>query len=627
MNLFKSILFLKRDNKYKNFFNNHQNLSCIANLDGYFVKLNKKFIEKLGYCETELYSKKFLDFIHPDDITDTLKHIDDVHKGCSTEFTNRYKINDKQNDTYIRLKWNTLRKDNKLYCVAIDVTNEYNIQNKLEEYKTLFQKVETLVNVGSYKWNIHTKELTWTEGLKKIYDTSDVSFENYMKINHPDDRMFISDIINKCLIEKNDYTLTHRTIVNNTVKYIYSKGQYITIGDESFIIGVAQDITEQKLIELDLIKAKNKAEKASNMKSEFVANISHEIRTPINGIIGMANLLNDMDLNKEERECINIISHSSGILLSIINNVLDFSKIEAGKILLEFTNVNIRNLIDKEKLVFAQRISEKNLSLNIYINNNIPDIIVSDILKIQQILTNLINNAIKFTDYGSISIIVYNENNFINFSIKDTGMGIAADIQEKLFKPFIQGDNTTTRTYGGTGLGLSICKSLVDILKGKIILLSYEGMGTTIIFSIPLMLPKKEIKNDEIETETVIDIINDKLIIIIEDNKTNQIVITKTLERLKFNNYKVYGNGEIFMENISKLKNISLILMDLHMPKMDGYTCTRKIRELGYNIPIIASTANAMAGEKDRCLAIGMNDFLLKPAQLHEFKNIINKWI
>lgn len=641
----------KLKNDYEIFFDNNQDPLCITSIDGYFIKLNNKLIEKLGYSEKELYSKKFLDFIHKDDLQDTIDNVSEISNGTKTygNCTNRY-ISSK--NECIRFKWSYWKKSDKLYCIAKDITEEYELQYQINEYKDILNESEILALIGCWKLNINTNSLIWTDGLKKIYNTKDVSLKNYIDITHPDDRESVKSSLDKCIQTKEDYTLTHRFIINDKIRYLYVKGKYTIINNESYIIGIVQDITLQKNTEFDLIDSKNKAEFASKMKTDFVTNISHEIRTPINGIIGMTNLLTDMELLPEEKECIEIISHSSGVLLSIINNVLDFSKIEAGKMTLEYTDVIIKDFLEKKRLIFGQRIREKNLSLNIYINNNVPDIIYTDSLKIKQILTNLINNSIKFTYYGSISIIVTKVNNNIEFSVKDTGIGISTDTQSNLFNPFIQADNSTTRTFGGTGLGLSICKSLINLLKGTITMKSSEGIGTTVTFTIPLLekdLKQNELKDNQEEFEKnqlkqnkfkqnelnllrqneQNDLIkkHDKLIIIIEDNKTNQIVTKKTLEKLSFNNYKIYENGDKFLNDICNLGKIDLILMDLHMPVMDGYTCTTKIRELKYTMPIIASTANAMSGEKKKCINIGMNDFILKPIQLLEFKNVINKWL
>lgn len=623
-------LFKKVKSDYETFFNHNQDLLCIAK-DGFFIKLNNKFIEKLGYSKEELYSQKFTKFIHEDDISKTLSDVENVSKGIIIHGVciNRFITKD---NNCINLKWSYWKKNNKLYCIARDITGEHSLQIKLEEYKDILDKSEDLALIGCWKLDIHTNDLIWTDGFKKIYNTQDVSFENYINITHPDDRESIKNNLNKCIETKDDYMLTHRFIINDKIRYLYVNGKYTTINSRSYIIGMVQDITNQKNIELDLINAKNKAEFASKMKSEFVANISHEIRTPINGIIGMTNLLGDMDLSKEAREFIDIIYHSSGVLLSIINNVLDFSKIEAGKMTLEYTNVKIKDILEKKKLIFHQRLFEKNISLNVYFNKNVPDIIYSDELKLKQILNNLINNAIKFTDYGGIHILIECKNNYIEFSVRDTGIGISEDIQKTLFKPFVQGDNTLTRKYDGTGLGLSICKNIVNLLNGKILMKSTEGIGTTVTVSIPLQFVKeiKDIKYNNIPSQIAPEIkprTNEKLIVIIEDNKMNQIVTKKTLEKLYYTNYKIYENGQIFLDDLLNLEKVNLILMDLHMPIMDGYTCTRKLRSLGYEIPIVASTANAMTGEKEKCINIGMNDFMLKPVQLVDFKNMIDKWI
>lgn len=628
----------EKKNDYEIFFDNNQDPLCVTTTDGFFIKLNNKLIDKLGYSEIELYSKKFMDFIHKDDLQDTIDNVSEITNGIKTygNCTNRY-ISSK--GKCIRFKWSYWKKDSKLYCIGKDITEEYDLQYKINEYKDILNESEELASIGCWKLNTTTNLLIWTDGFKKIYNTQDDTFDNYMNITHPDDRLLVKNSLNKCIETKSNFCITHRFIINDKVRFLYVNGRYTIIDKESYIIGMVQDITEQKNIESYLIESKNKAEFASKMKTDFVANISHEIRTPINGIIGMTNLLTDMDLPSEEKECIEIISHSSGVLLSIINNVLDFSKIEAGKMTLEYTDIIIRDFLDKQKLIFGQRISDKNLSLSIYINNNVPNIIYTDSLKIKQILTNLINNSIKFTSYGSVSVIATMiSNNSIEFSVKDTGIGISKDIQSNLFMPFTQADSSTTRTFGGTGLGLSICKSLINLLKGTITMKSTEGIGTTITFTIPLQqndkLQNDNLQNDKLQSYKLQNdklqndkLQSDKLIIIIEDNKMNQIVTKKTLEKLGFNNYKIYENGERFLNDIHNLKKIDLILMDLHMPIMDGYTCTKKIRKLKYTMPIIASTANAMSGEKEKCQSIGMDDFILKPVQLVDFKNTINKWL
>lgn len=619
--------FSKKSTKeYQIFFDDNQDILAIVNSEAYFINLNKKFQEKLGFSYDKLYSKKFLDLVHKDDIESTLISMHRLSLGETVLCNNRFITS---NGEYIRISWNSWQKGDMIYCIGKDITEEYIIEKQLEEYKELLEKSEDLAIIGSWRRNIKTNEISCTSGLRKIFELNEKEnvYEIYLNKIHPEDKESITNIIKECINKKSNFILNHRLIINNKIKYIAGNGQYLVVENEEYVLGVIQDISEQKLIEIDLINSKIKAEKASNMKSSFVANISHEIRTPINGIIGMTNLLKEMVLNNEQKEYIDIISTSSGILLSIINNVLDFSKIESGKMLIEYSNINIEELLNSIKSAFILKINEKQLVLNIYISPNLPKILSLDVLKINQILNNLINNAIKFTDYGSISIIVKKINKKISFEIKDTGIGIKEEIQKKLFQPFTQADNTTTRNFGGTGLGLSICKNLINILNGTITMKSFEEIGTTITFIIPL-LELEDIKNEELEIEKIESENNEeKMIIVVEDNKINQIVIKKSLEKLQYNNYKIYNNGKHFLEQLSDFKSIDLILMDLHMPIIDGYTCTKEIRKLGYNIPIIALTANAMCGEKEKCIEIGMNDFILKPMQLYDFKAILEKWI
>jgi signal transduction histidine kinase/CheY-like chemotaxis protein len=445
-----------------------------------------------------------------------------------------------------------------------------------------------------------------------------------MKINHPDDKDIINLSINECKKNKQPYELVHRLLINNKIKYIFVKGIYV---DPNFIVGVTQDISKQKFIELDLIQAKQTAEKASEMKSAFVANISHEIRTPINGIICMTDLLKKTKLDEEQSEFLNTVIHSSGILLSIINNVLDFSKIEAGKIELDYLETNLQEIISKINNLFEIQIKQKNLTLKIYIDNKVPKFLITDPVKLQQILTNLINNSIKFTEYGSVIIVIkLNEDGDLKFEIKDTGIGISDENQEKLFKAFMQADSSTTRNFGGTGLGLLICKSLVELMKGKIGLISNLGIGTTVWFVIPhshshsnkfINYNKTNDINNKIKpsykkeylTNNMEMVINsiDPLIVIVEDNHVNQYVIKKMMEKLGYTNIIIYNNGKIALDSLLYFKDKikpNLILMDLHLPIMDGYTCTEKLRENGILTPIIALTANAMSGEKEKCINI-----------------------
>ena len=379
------------------------------------------------------------------------------------------------------------------------------------------------------------------------------------------------------------------------------------------------------------------------MKTTFVATMSHEIRTPINGIIGSMSLLQKTTLTQDQQEIINIMEQSAGILLSIINNILDFSKIEAGKVEIELVNFDLYDLLNTIKLTFIKQIKNKNLSFNLCINNNVPKIIKTDPFKLRQILYNLISNSIKFTNMGSIIIIVEYDNNFLKFKIKDTGIGIKDTTN--IFEPFIQSDSSITRKYGGTGLGLTICKNLVNIIGGTIGITSNEDNGTLVYFTIPFEklnninqnddnIKNNTIKNDIMTNdESKNDIMTNyesknDIIIIIDDNIINQKITEKMINTIGYKNILVYNNGKDAYDNIIKNKeHIILIFIDLHMPIWDGYKCTLELRKYGITTPIIGLTADSLSNVKEKCLSVGMNDCLIKPIHITDIKEIIFKFL
>jgi signal transduction histidine kinase len=627
-----SSLFLddkkKQDFEYKKFFEESLDLLAIVKSKR-FLCVNNILYNFLKQGDN-VYNMNFLDFVHPDDVLKMSKEFEKV-ENKTISVTSRCR---KSNGEYSVIYWNAHSVNGLIYLLGREekVTQE---SKRLKQSDFLLSEAETLAKIGCWRWNLKTDELYWTDGLREMYNIHDeVTFDKYMAKNHPDDREHIQGTISKCIERKSDYEFEHRFIPSGTdVKYLFARGRYISSEDGDYLIGVGQDITKYKEIEDALTKAKDIAENASVMKSSFVANISHEIRTPINGIIGMTTLLRCTKLDNEQTEFVETITNSSGILLSIINNVLDFSKIEAGKVVLEYTEKNIREIINTTCTLFDKMISKKGLVYKVYINPDVPDVIRCDYIKIQQILTNLINNAVKFTDMGSILIVVrYIKNancqDQIKFEIRDTGIGISKDNQEVLFKPFEQADKSITRIYGGTGLGLSICQNLVSIMNGDIGIVSDINLGTTIWFTIPVL--HLENKFEEINTTNVVvtnENDKDDLIIVAEDNAVNQFVIKKMLAKIGYNNVLIYNNGVELIANKDKCFKAELILMDLHMPRMDGYSTTKKLREANVSTPIIAVTANCMSGEREKTLSFGMNDFLLKPIDFEELKMLLKKWI
>jgi signal transduction histidine kinase/CheY-like chemotaxis protein len=394
---------------------------------------------------------------------------------------------------------------------------------------------------------------------------------------------------------------------------------------------ITRRIQRQQQLYEQLNESEKKVREAGIIKENFMANMSHEIRTPMNAIIGFTNLLQKEQLNEKSREFVSSIQNSGESLLEIINDILDFSKIEAGMMRIESNPFSLRELLHSVKTMFAAKMQPKDLSFMVNIENSIPDLLIGDAVRLTQILVNLVNNAIKFTNNGGIEINATADKKTedrieISISVKDTGIGIASHKMEAIFERFQQADEDTTRKYGGTGLGLSIVKQLVELQNGTIHVNSVLNKGTEFIFSIPYAISKLLTVNKDLKIFSTreINLNNSRLrILVAEDNVMNQNLMRHLLTYWNLE-FDIVNNGKETIEALQQ-NDYKLLLMDIQMPVMDGYTTTMKIRNaLGMNIPIIAMTAHAMAGEREKCLSYGMNEYISKPIREKELFKIMN---
>lgn len=418
---------------------------------------------------------------------------------------------------------------------------------------------------------------------------------------------------------------------------------------EDFIVsGYTRDLREQKAFleeinqtQKELEKARDKAEESAKSKSDFLANMSHEIRTPMNAIIGMTEIAHKAEEPEKVKYCLDRVQDAANHLLGLINDILDMSKIEAGKLSRVDSDFTIESMIKRVSNVISIRAEEMNQEFTVEIEQDVPSSIVSDKQRLVQVITNLLSNAVKFTPKnGEVKLRVSlldeeNDNCTLKFVVSDTGIGISKDQQTVLFQSFEQADSSISRSFGGTGLGLAISKSIVEMLGGEIWIESELGKGSDFIFTINAKIGKgdseaeedNEAKKSSIEVEDNTDIFKGKKVLLAEDVKINQEIITTLLGDTGVE-IICADNGKIALDNFKQNSNVyDLILMDIHMPEMDGYQTTVKIREyemaesLG-KTPIIAMTANVFKEDINRCLEVGMNDHLGKPIS---YENMMRK--
>ena len=400
---------------------------------------------------------------------------------------------------------------------------------------------------------------------------------------------------------------------------LYWKAPLTDAQDEvTGLVGTILDITDKNRTARELREAKRNAEAASQAKSDFLANMSHEIRTPMNGVIGMTDLALDLEQNPTQREYLRIVKSSAQSLMVILNDVLDFSKIEAGKLTIEAVRFPLQQTIEENLKILRSRAGQKGLVLESSLQPDLPDAVLGDPVRLRQVLTNLCDNAIKFTEHGGITVAVGTEpaaaGSVLHFEVRDTGIGIAPDKQQGVFEAFSQADTSTTRRFGGTGLGLTICARLVELMGGRIWVDSVEGQGSTFHFTVQVQTPLTAVSAPAPLLAAAVAQAKTLQVLLVEDHPINQMLATTLLKK--------WGHTVVLAKNGQEAVDLfgtqvwDIVLMDMQMPVMGGLEATRQIRAAEspwQHTPIVAMTANAMEADRQACLEAGMDDHLAKP--------------
>lgn len=612
-------------------------LTMVTGKNNRILRVNEVAESVTGYSAEDLTSMKITAIIHPDDIS-KMDTADKDGKGTEIRL-----LTSSEGIAWVYMI-RTGTKEEELF-LADDITEYKRVQSLLDDAQS---NIHALIeNTGSpvvsidFNHNITVMNMNFSEDIYKEFGRRPVTGSRLWDFIPRKDKSEWKEAIDRGMNGERSEVKEVKT--KNTGRTYIETSFYPVKNQKGITTGVtimSRDVTDRELYLQNLAEQKMKAEKATAAKSTFLSTMTHEIRTPLNGLIGMTDLLRGTKLSKEQEQYLNTIKLSGDALLSLINDILDFSKIESDKLELHSVPFSIGDCIDETIEMLRYRGSERGNEINKVIAGNIPEVITGDKIRLRQVLINLVGNAIKFTENGTITISANqlsdsDDHVLIRFSVSDTGIGIPEDKLDKIFSEFTQADPSVSADFGGTGLGLSISSRLVKLMGGEISVESQVGKGTTFHFtikaehgSISSEAQGKEGSSLHVSDHSDFSKIHPARILVADDNEVNQSIIKVQLEKLGYNPV-IVKNGLEVLEKV-EAQEFDLIFMDVKMPDMDGLEASRRItrEHIRSERPcIIAMTGFAMEEDKEKCFKAGMDDYILKPVKIDDIMNAIMRWI
>ncbi|WP_419890884.1 PAS domain S-box protein [Paenibacillus xylanexedens] len=630
--------------RYRSLFEHNPAAVYSLNLEGKYSAVNSKLVQMLDIPRNKLIGQSFLSNLDKCEVQYGKHYFDMVKQGEPQYYETRI-VNSSGRKIEVSVTNVPIIVDKEMvgvYGIVSDITERKEYTERIQELSKQHELILNTVTEGIFGLD--------ADGITMFMNPAAASMFGYEakefigKNSHP--------IIHHTRADGShlpqEECPIHMTVLDGQIRSIkedvfwrkdgssflvqYQVTPIIEQGQIQGAVVVFNDVTGER----EIVRAKETAELAAQAKSEFLSMVSHEIRTPMNGIVGMTELLIGTDLSEEQREYAEIIRDSGDALLNILNDILDFSKLESGKMALAYEPFALRKMLEQVAELFKPLADEKHLEIRYRLNPSIPEFMVGDAMRIRQILVNLVGNALKFTDQGSIEVAVdiikgrKPEDSVLDFAVQDTGIGIPADKLDQLFQSFSQLHPVINRKYGGTGLGLVISKRLVEIMGGSISVESIEGEGSTFRFAVPAASVDASAEQTASQFHHDRTRQSDKVamrILVAEDHPVNRKILREYLEKLGYH-ADVCTNGVEAIDAISQ-NAYDIVLMDIHMPVMDGLKATDLLHRLipqDRIPPIIAVTANAKREDKEACLEMGMRDFISKPVMLSELKRVLQQW-